>query len=394
MKPYLISIDEQVINDIKSRLKATRWIDEIDNDRWEAGTNKEYLQSLCDYWLREFDWKKQEQYLNTFQHFKTIVGKTGIHFILEKGKTENTVPILLIHGYPDSFVRFLKVIPMLTQGDENGFSFDVVVPSIPGYGFSDIPKEQGLNTKKIAGIFADLMESLGYEKFIVHGGDWGGSIAEQLGLYYEDRVIGLHLTDIPFHHAMMPIKDPTHAEKKFLEKKEMWQMTEGAYAMIQSTKPQTLAYGLNDSPAGLAAWLLEKFKSWSDNSGSVEDAISRDELLINMTIYWATQTINSSFRIYYETMKMLMNVLYNPLQKINPLDKTGKKSTPPAAFSLSPKDISSPPRDLAERFFNVHSWTEMPRGGHFAAMEEPELFVGQVRKFAKEISPVMNTRNR
>jgi pimeloyl-ACP methyl ester carboxylesterase len=277
---------------------------------------------------------------------------------------------------------------LLTKADENDFSFDVVVPSLPGYGFSDIPKKAGMNTKRMAGLFTTLMtKELGYEKFVVHGGDWGGGIAENIALYHEDSLFGMHLTDVPFHHGFLPVKDPTSEEKKYEEEIQKSQMTEGAYAMIQSTKPQTLAYGLNDSPAGLAAWIIEKFKSWSDNDGNIENAFTKDELLTNITIYWATQTINSSFRIYYETMKFLMNAMYNPLQKINPFDKTGNKTTIPAAFTIFSKD-TSPPKALAERFFNVQKWSVKSKGGHFTAMEQPVLLADELREFFSQLHNV------
>ncbi|MEO7990222.1 MAG: epoxide hydrolase family protein [Chryseolinea sp.] len=385
-KTFKINIKQSILDDLKNRINKTRWTDEIENSKWEYGTNKTYLKELCDYWQSTFDWKKQEEYLNTFPHFKTIVDGVGLHYILQKGEGENSIPLLLIHGYPDSFVRFLKIIPLLTKADKNGFSFDVIIPSIPGYGFSDIPTEPGMNKKRIAELFTKLMtEDLGYEKFVAHGGDWGGGITEQMALYYADSLLAIHLTDIPFEHGMNEPKDVTSSEAKYFEATKKWQMTEGAYAMIQSTKPQTLAYGLNDSPVGLAAWVIEKFKSWSDNDGDIETSFTKDELLTNLTIYWATQTINSAMRIYYEAMKAMMNAMYNPIVKLNPFDKTGSKSEVPAAFAIFPKDISTPPKDLANRFFNVKQWTELSEGGHFAAMEQPELLAQDIRKFVNNI---------
>ena len=383
---FNINIEQSILDDLKSRIAATRWTDEIDNRKWESGTNEGYLKQLCGYWKDGFDWKKQEAHLNTFNHYKTTIDGTGLHFIYQKGEGNITVPLLLTHGYPDSFVRFLKIIPLLTKADENGFSFDVIVPSIPGYGFSDIPTEAGMNTKKIAKLFTTLMtEELGYEKFVAHGGDWGSCIAEQIALYDAELLLGVHLTDVPFQHALAEPKDMSETEKKHFERVKRWQMTEGAYNMIQSTRPQTLAYGLNDSPAGLAAWIVEKFRAWSDNGGDIEHCFSKDELLTNITIYWVTQTINSSFRIYKETMQAMMQAMYNPLNKLNPFDKTGDKTEVPAAFALFPKDISSPPKDYAERYFNVRRWTEMPAGGHFAAMEQPKFLATDIREFVTEL---------
>ena len=384
MQRYNINIEQSILDDLKVRIAGTRWTDEIDNGKWEYGTNKKYLQELCNYWKDNFDWKAQEHYLNSFHHYKTRIDNTGIHFLHEKGRGTTTVPLLLIHGYPDSFVRFLKMIPLLTEPDENGFSFDLVIPSIPGYGFSDIPEESGMNTKRIADLFAKLMtKELGYKKFISHGGDWGSGVTEQLALYHENALLGIHLTDIPFQHALAPLPDDASgAEKKYIKNTGIWQQKEGAYSMIQSTKPQTLAYGLNDSPAGLAAWILEKFRSWSDDDGNIENSFTKDELLTNITVYWATGTINAAFRLYNETMKAMMQAMYNPLTKLNPFDKTGSRSEVPAAFAIFPKDISSPPEEFAARFFNVQQWTAMPLGGHFAAMEQPGLLAANIREFA------------
>ena len=381
-KHFKVNIKQSILDDLMNRIANTRWTDEIENSKWEYGTNKTYLKELCDYWQNTFDWKKQEEYLNSFPHFKTTVDGVALHYIHQKGEGKNSMPLLLTHGYPDSFVRFLKIIPLLTKADENGFSFDVIIPSISGYGFSDIPTEPGMNKKRIAELFTNLMtKDLGYEKFVAHGGDWGGGISEQIALYHAESLLGIHLTDIPFEHGMNEPKDATSSEKKYFEATKKWQMTEGAYSMIQSTKPQTLAYGLNDSPVGLAAWIIEKFKSWSDNDGDIETCFTKDELLTNLTIYWATETINSAMRLYNEAMKAMMNAIYNPLVKLNPFDKTGNKSEVPAAFAIFPKDISTPPKDLADRFFNVQQWTEMSEGGHFAAMEQPELLAEDIRKF-------------
>jgi pimeloyl-ACP methyl ester carboxylesterase len=282
----------------------------------------------------------------------------------------------------------LKLIPLLTE-DIGRFSFDVVVPSIPGYGFTEIPKEKGMNPRKIADIFAELMTSeLGYPKFVVHGGDWGSSITEQIALYHSDLLYGIHLTDVPFAHGLMPLKDPSKAEEEFLKKMQRWMQEEGAYASIQSTKPQSLGYALNDSPAGLAAWIVEKFYDWSDNKGNLENSFTKEELITNLSIYWITETINSSFRLYYETLQSILQAMYNPLVKLNPFDKTGKKTEVPTAFALFPKDISTPPREYADRFFNVQRWTKMARGGHFAAMEEPELLAEDIKRFVEGLGAV------
>jgi pimeloyl-ACP methyl ester carboxylesterase len=381
-KSFKINIKQPILNDLKKRIANTRWTDEIENSKWEYGTNKTYLKELCNYWQNRFDWQKQEEYLNSFPHFKSTIDGTGLHYIHQKGEGKNATPLLLTHGWPDSFVRFLKIIPLLTKADKNGFSFDVIVPSIPGFAFSDIATKPGMNTKRIAKLFANLMtEELGYEKFVAQGGDLGSVITEQIALYHAESLLGIHITDIPYHHILTTPPDKLNkTEKKYLASVTKWQMTEGAYNMIQSTKPQTLAYGLNDSPVGLAAWIIEKFRSMSNSHGDIESCFTKDELLTNITIYWATQTINSSFRHYNEAMKDMMQTMYNPLNKINPLDKTGKKTEVPTAVAKFQTDLL-PPKDFVNKYFNVQQWTEMPEGGHFAAMEQPELLAEDIRKF-------------
>jgi pimeloyl-ACP methyl ester carboxylesterase len=379
IQPYSIAIESSIIDDLRQRLAKTRWPNEIDNEKWESGANLKYLKELCEYWSRDFDWKKNEKFLNSFSHFKTSVDGTAIHFIHEKGKGKNPVPLLLIHGYPDSFMRFLKVIPLLTAEDENGFSFDLIIPSLPGYGFSEIPKEPGMNLQRIAELFAKLMtEELRYSRFIVHGGDWGSGISEQIGHIKPQNLIGIHLADIPWTHLFeIPAEGLSEAEKKYMETGKAWSQTEGGYAIIQSTRPQSLSYGMNDSPVGLAGWIIEKFHGWSDCNGNVENIFTKDELLTNVTIYWATQTINSAHRLYYEMAVALKQKDKKPMGKIEV----------PTGVSLYPKDLKAP-REFAERIFNVQHWTEMPKGGHFTAMEQPELFAKDMRKFGKSLREV------
>lgn len=384
---FQINIAPSVIDNLKRRIATTRWPDEVANDNWEYGTNKSYLQSLCQYWQTDFDWKTQQDHLNTFHHFKDDIDGFGIHYLHHKGEGSRSIPLLLIHGWPDSFVRFLKLIPLLTKADEAGFSFDVVVPSIPGHGFSDIPTEPGMNNKKMAKLFAHLMtEELGYKKFITHGGDAGSEITEQVALYHANHLLGIHLTDIPYHHIITADEETlSKEEKKYKDAITQWQMQEGAYNSIQSTRLQTLAYAINDSPAGLAGWLIEKFHNWSDCNGDIESCFTKDELLTNLTIYWATQTFNSASRRYNEAMKDMMQEMFNPLQKLNPFDKTGNKVKVPTAVAQFKID-ALPPQDFAAKFFDITQWNKMPKGGHFAAMEQPELLAKDIRKFGKSLS--------
>ena len=380
--PFTITVDPALLTDLKTRLANTRWPDQVDNQKWQLGTDKTYLQQFCSYWQNEFDWKKQEAYLNTFPHFRTTIDHLGLHFIHHKGEGPQPIPLLLTHGWPDSFVRFLKLIPLLTKADEAGLSFDVVVPSIPGHGFSDIPTQSGMNAQRIAGLFAELMtKELGYKKFVAHGGDVGSEVTEQLALHHAGALLGIHLTDIPYHHIITADEDKlSKEEKSYKQEVTQWQQTEGAYNAIQSTKPQTLAYSLNDSPAGLAAWQLEKFYAWSDCDGDLESCFTKDELLINLTIYWVTQTINSSVRRYNEAMKDMMQEMFNPLVKLNPFDKTGTKAAVPTGVAQFQTDLL-PPKAFAEKFFDIRQWNKLAKGGHFAAMEQPELLAEDIRQF-------------
>lgn len=384
VETFKIKIPEKVLDDLQERLARTRWTDEIPGAGWDYGTNLDYLKELVDYWQTRFDWRAQEAKLNQFAQFRAEIDGLGVHFIHERGKGPNPLPIILTHGWPDSFFRFSKIIPLLTDPESHGGdaadSFDVIVPSLPGYGFSERPASPGV-TARIADLWAKLMsDELGYKRFAAGGGDMGSGVSQELGQSYEDSLVGIHLTDVPYLNIFSYGEDHSDlsaAEKKYLAAGEQWGREEAGYGAIQSTKPQTLAYGLNDSPAGLAAWIVEKFRSWSDCDGDVEKRFTKDELLTNIMIYWATETINSSFLYYYEPSH-------------GHVAKDAKKRVEvPTAFAMFPKDLVPAPREFAERFFNVTRWTEMPRGGHFAAMEEPELLVEDIRAFFREL----RTRN-
>jgi len=374
IEPFRVDVPQATLDDLRDRLARTRWTDEVEGAGWDYGTNLGYLKELADYWQHDFDWREQETKLNRHSQSRAKIDGFGVHFIHERGKGPNPMPIILTHGWPDSFFRFHKVISMLADpgryGGDPEDSFDVVVPSVPGYGFSDQPTEKGVTNERIAGLFARLMsEELGYERFGAHGGDVGSGVTEKLTYAHAASLVGIHLTDVPYWHLFtVPQDDLSEAERDYLEAGKRWQMEEGAYALIQSTKPQTPAYSLNDSPAGLAAWTVEKFRSWSDCDGYVERRFTRDELLTNVMIYWVTETINSSFRIYYEAQH-------------NPPEEPGAPIRVPTGVAIFPKDLVPAPREFAERFFDVQHWTEMPRGGHFAAMEEPDLLVDDLRKF-------------
>jgi pimeloyl-ACP methyl ester carboxylesterase len=378
IRTFRIEVAPEVLGDLRQRLKNTRWSYQLEGTHWGAGTDLDYLKELVDYWQSTYDWRKQETALNQFAHFKTEVDGVGIHFIHERGKGPNPFPIILTHGYPDSSYRFAKIIPMLTDPESFGGqaedAFDVVVPDLPGYGFSDKPTKNG-TIFHVNDSWARLMtDKLGYKQFGAHGGDWGSTVTEQLARSHPNSVVAIHLTDVPFGHIFQKPDDPSPAEKKLFKSKEEWLQKEGAYALIQSTKPQSLAHGLNDSPAGLAAWIVEKFRSWSDCGGKIESRFTKDELLTHVMIYWATESIGPSFLPYYD----YANASALTWMKEGMKKWTGSSQVP-AAFALFPKDISQPPREWAERFFNVQRWTEMAHGGHFAAMEEPELLAEDIR---------------
>lgn len=376
IQPFQVNIPQATLDDLRQRLTHTRWPDEVEGAEWDYGTNLAYMKELVDYWQHKFDWRSQEAKLNNLAQFRATIDGQGIHFIHERGKGPNPLPLILTHGWPDSFYRMHKIIPMLTDparyGGDPADSFDVIVPSIPGYGFSERPRERGMTSARIAELWERLMtEALSYQHFAAVGGDTGSPITQFLAFAYPTSLVGIHLTDIGYYNLVSHHTDLSEAEKQYLNTAQQWSMQEGAYAMLQSTKPQTLAYGLNDSPAGLAAWIIEKFRAWSDCNGDVEQRFSKDELLTNIMIYWVTETINSSTRLYYEDM-------HTP-----PPLKPGQHIEVPVGLAFF-KELT-PPREYAERSLRVEHWTEMPRGGHFAAMEEPELLVEDIRSFFHDL---------
>jgi len=384
IQPFRVDIAPKILSDLQQRLSGTRWTSQIAGSGWDAGTDLGYLRELVGYWQHDFDWRRHERTLNEFEHFKTRVHDVGIHFIHQRGKGPAPFPLILTHGYPDSFYRFLKLIPMLTDPVAHGGraedAFDVVVPDLPGYGFSDKPGKHGA-IFQVNDLWASLMtDKLGYPKFGAHGGDWGSTVTEQLARSHPGSVLAIHLTDVPFGHLLQKRPDDlSPAEKRFFDHNDTWLPTEGAYATIQSSKPQSLAHALNDSPAGLAAWMVEKFRAWSDCNGDIETRFSKDELLTQIMIYWATESIGSSFLPYYDfanagALKWIQEGVKNWIGS----------SKVPAAFAIFPKDISQPPREWAQRFFNVQRWTEMPRGGHFAAMEEPAKLAEDIRAWFRQ----------
>jgi pimeloyl-ACP methyl ester carboxylesterase len=384
VQPFAVKIPESTLEDLRLRLANTRLPETQNEVGWAAGTSPAFLRRLLQHWRTEFDWRAQETALNRFAQFRSEVGGLGIHFCHERGRGPSPLPLILTHGYPDSFLRFSKLIPLLTDpaahGGDAADSFDVVVPSLPGYGFSDRPDKDGV-TFKIGDLWHTLMtEELGYERFGAHGGDWGSTVTEHLARSHAHSLVGIHLTDVPFWHTFQKPNDLSPAEEEHIARSNDFMMKEGGYAMVQGTRPQTLAQGLMDSPAGLAAWLVEKFQSWSDCGGNVETRFSMDELLTNIVLYWSTGTIGSAFLPYYDftqagAMRWMLEAAKGWLGS----------SEVPAGLAIFPKDTGQAPREWAARFFNVQRYTVLPRGGHFAAFEEPELLAEDLRAFFRPL---------
>ena len=374
--PFKVEVPDAVLQDLKERLDHTRWPDEIPGSGWDYGTNLDYIKELVEYWRTKFDWRSQEKLINSFSHFKADVDGLAVHFIHEKGKGPSPMPLVITHGWPGTFFEMYKVIPMLSDpashGGDPADAFDVVVPSMPGYGFSDASHKRGLDTFAIADMWAKLMSgSLGYQRFAVQGGDWGARVTAKLGLSHSDKVVGIHTTSTtaPTPYQGPGTRELSEAEKGMLQQREKWLADEGGYSHIQSTKPQTLSYGLNDSPAGLAAWIVEKYRRWSDCDGDVESRFTKDELLTTITIYWVTQSINSSTRLYYESFNKAWNL------------EKDEKIQVPVGVAAFPRENTVPLREWTERSFNIQHWTDMPSGGHFAALEEPDRLVEDIREF-------------
>jgi pimeloyl-ACP methyl ester carboxylesterase len=379
-EPFVAQTAPAVIEDLRARLRATRWPDAPEDAGWSLGTDLGYLRELVGYWADGFDWPKQEAALGQFPRFRVRLGDLGIHFVHARaaapdgraGSAGPVLPLVLTHGWPDSFWRYAKVIPLLTDPGAHGAdpddAFDVVVPDMPGYGYSDRPAGPALNSIDVAGLWAELMSVLGYERFGAAGGDIGSHVSRYLGLDHPDRVVGVHRTDGGVPVFTGDPADLTPEERAWMETMAAWGATEGAYSAMHRTKPQTAAFGLTDSPAGLAAWIVEKLRAWSDCDGDVERSFTKDEILTNITIYWLTGTIGSSMRMYRANSTI-------------PPGQLARRVEVPSGFSLFPGDIGRPPRAWLERTTNLVRVTELPRGGHFAAFEEPGLYAEELRAF-------------
>ena len=372
--PYELRVPDETLADLRIRLERVRWPDEAPGAGWSHGASLVYVKELVAYWRERYDWRAQEARLNRWRQFTAPVGGVDIHFIHEPGVGPAPLPLLLSHGWPGSIVEFERIIPMLTDparfGGDPADAFTVVAPSLPGYTLSFRPGQPRFGVVEIADLFATLMtDVLGYRRFGAQGGDWGAFITSCLGATYPDRLAGIHVNLLAVRRDHAAPAAPTAEEKAYLAELAHWMREETGYMQIQGTKPQTLAYGLTDSPVGLAAWIVEKFRTWSDCGGDVERRFSKDVLLTNVMLYWVTGAIGSSFWPYYARTHSAW-----PISERRPVRV-------PTAYAAFPREILHPPRAWAERVYDIRRWTTMPAGGHFAALEEPELLAADVRAF-------------
>jgi microsomal epoxide hydrolase len=367
-KPFTLHIRDAEIADLQARLARTRFPDEPPLAPWSTGTSLTYLKSLIDYWQTGFDWRAWEAKLNGFPQFTLPIRGIDVHFIHAPSRKANAMPLLLSHGWPGSVFEFHKLIPLLTE------HFTVVAPSLPGYTLSFTPGQPRFGIVEVAEMFAELMSALGYARFGAQGGDWGSFITSVLGHRFPERMTGIHLNLLPVRRDPAMLPNPNAEEKIYLDQLKNFLKEETGYQWIQGTRPQTLAVGLTDSPAGLAAWIVEKFHAWTDNDGSPEDAVSRDEMLANIALYWFTGAIGSSFWPYYARM-------HGPW----PIPD-GEAITVPMGYAEFPKEILSPPRSLAAKTYtDIRRWSAMPKGGHFAALEQPDALAHEVIEFFRAV---------
>jgi len=364
-KRFRLHIPEGQLADLRERLGRTRWPDEPPLEPWSTGTSLAYLKELTEYWRTRFDWRAWEAKLNGFRQFTVPLRGIDLHLLHEEGRGKNPMPLLLSHGWPGSVLEFHQLLPLLAQ------EFTVVAPSLPGYTLSYRPGQERFGTEEIAEAFHELMTRvLGYRRYGAQGGDWGAFITSVLGQRYPEHLYGIHLNLLAVRRDASPPPAPSAEEKAFLAQLARFLKEESGYQWIQGTKPQTLAFGLTDSPAGLAAWIVEKFRAWTDCAGNPENAVSRDEMLANISLYWFTGAIGSSFWPYYARM-------HRPW----PIPE-GKTVDAPMGYAEFPREILSPPRSLAARVYtDIRRWSAMPRGGHFAALEQPELLANEVKAF-------------
>jgi microsomal epoxide hydrolase len=367
--PFTLHISDAAIADLKERLARTRWPDEPPLEPWSTGTSVAYAQELCAYWRDGFDWRAWEAKLNGFPQFTVPIGGIELHYIRVPGKKADAPPLLISHGWPGSVFEVHKIIPLLTE------DFTIIAPSLPGYTLSFKPGQKRFGVEQIGELYAELMtDVLGYKRFAVQGGDWGCFVASVLGHRYPEQVTGIHLNMLAVRRDPAMLANPRPEEAVYLKQLNNFLKEEMGYQWIQGTRPQTLAFGLTDSPAALAAWIAEKFRAWTDCDGVIENAVSRDEMLANISLYWFTGAIGSSFWPYYARM-------HGPW----PIPQ-GRTVDVPTGYAAFPREILTPPRSLAEKTYtDIRRWTAMPKGGHFAALEQPEALASEVRAFFQSL---------
>lgn len=373
MQPFQIYVSEEQLSDLRERLQNTRWPHAIEVSNWSYGTDARYLAGLTEYWQTAFDWRKQERRLNALPQFRADVSGLNIHFIHVVSQRSDAIPLLLCHGWPGGINEFEKVIQPLSNPQSASLpAFHLVIPSMPGYGFSDAPRTAGVaNVGYIADLWGELMQSLGYDRFAVQGGDWGAWVAIAITRRMPERIIGAHLNYVPAR--FLPAPEPqtaTPEEREYLAHRRIWTEEESAYAQIQGTKPQTLGFALGDSPVGLAAWIVEKFYGWSGCKGDIESAFTKDELLTNISLYWFTNSILTAMTIYKESRLEMSQTPWQP--HVSPV---------PIAVAQFPYEIPFPPRSHVAKYLNIVRWTHMQSGGHFAALESPHELTEDIQSF-------------
>ena len=381
VQTFQLHVQQSAIDDLRDRLARTRFPDQAPGEPWAYGTDLAYLKALVEYWAGRFDWRAQEARLNAFAQFTVPLHGIDVHYLHVQGQGPKPYPLLLSHGWPGSVFEFLEIIPRLTDparfGGDPADAFTVVAPSLPGYGLSFAPGQPRFNLEQIADCFAELMTGvLGYERFAAQGGDWGAFITSRLGAVHADKLIGIHVNLLTVRRdPKMLAANPTPEERAFLAELDVWIKEGMGYQWIQGTRPQTLAFGLSDSPAGLAAWIVDKFRAWSDCGGDVESVFSKDHLLANISLYWFTGAIGSSFWPYYARMH-------------GPWPIADGSVRLPMGYAAFPREILRPPRSVAEKVYtDIRRWTAMPRGGHFAAMEQPEALAREIVEFFRPLRP-------
>jgi pimeloyl-ACP methyl ester carboxylesterase len=379
LEPFSLRVPNSDLIDLRERLSRARFPDQAPGEPWAYGTDLAYMQSLVAYWRDQFEWRAHEARLNAVPQYKVPLHGIELHFLHVPGKGPDAHPLLLSHGWPGSVFEFLELIPRLTDpgrfGVDPADAFTVVAPSLPGYGLSFTPGQPRFGVEAIADCLAELMTGvLGYKRFGAQGGDWGSFISARLGYTYPERLSGIHLNLMPVRRDAKMVSDPTPEESRYLEELQVWLKEETGYQWIQGTRPQTLAFALTDSPAGLAAWIVEKFWAWSDCGGDVEAVYTKDELLANISLYWFTGAIGSSFWPYYARM-------HGPW----PIPE-GAAVAVPTGYAAFPREILRPPQAIAERTFtDIRRWSVMERGGHFAAMEQPDALAHEIREFFRPL---------